>query len=249
MTRTARLATARIGLSLFALSFFAIGCTPNEKDLKIEDLTVENDQLKRELDDRDRQLDEAQSREGEARSTIDELNRELARSRANVASARSARQPQPIQQQPARHQPSVAKADGWISTPSFDMISIPGEVLFSSGKAALTRGGKGTIGKLAGDIQARYSDRDIFVFGHTDNDPIRKSKWKDNWELGSARALTCIRELQRRGVRGGHLIQANCGEFRPAESNGSRRNKSKNRRVEFYAVPRGGVLPGTTARR
>lgn len=246
MTRTARTAATRIGLSLFAITFLAVGCTPNEKDLKIEDLTAENDQLKRELDDRDRQLAEAQARENEARATIDELNRELARSRADLAS----RSTRPIQQapQPVQRQP-VAQADGWISTPSFDMISIPGEVLFPSGKADLTGRGQSTIAKLARDIQSRYSDRDIFVIGHTDNDPIRKSKWKDNWELGSARALTCVRQLQQNGVNGRYLIQANCSEFRPSDSNAGRANKAKNRRVEFYAVPRGGVLSNSTARR
>lgn len=246
MTRTARTAATRVGLSLFAIMFFATGCKPNEKDLKIEDLTAENDQLKRELDDRDRQLAEAQARENEARSTIDELNRELARTRADLASARSSR---PVQQAPVQPQQPVARADGWISTPSFDMISIPGEVLFASGKAVLTSRGKGTIAKLARDIQSRYSDRDIFVIGHTDNDPIRKSSWKDNWELGSARALTCVRELQQHGIAGRQLIQANCGQFRPTESNSSRTTKAKNRRVEFYAVPRGGVLSNSTALR
>ncbi|MCB9852617.1 MAG: OmpA family protein [Phycisphaerales bacterium] len=245
MTRTARIAATRFGISLFALVVLVTGCTPNEKDLKIEDLTAENDQLKRELDDRDRQLAEAQARENEARSTIDELNRELARTRADLAmkgnNQRPVQQAQPIQQ-------PVAQADGWISTPSFDMISIPGEVLFASGKADLTSGGQNTMAKLARDIQSRYSDRDIFVIGHTDNDPIRKSKWKDNWELGSARALTCVRQLQRQGVNGSRLIQANCGEFRPTDAN-SRANKAKNRRVEFYAVPRGGVLANSTARR
>lgn len=248
MTRTARTAATRLGLSLFALLFFVVGCKPNEKDLKIEDLTAENDQLKRELDDRDRQLAEAQARENEARATIDELNRELARTRADLASARGANRPVQQAPQPVQREP-IAQADGWISTPSFDMISIPGEVLFASGKASLTNRGQGTIAKLARDIQSRYGDRDIFVIGHTDDDPIRKSNWKDNWELGSARALTCVRELQQHGVNGRHLIQANCGQFRPTESNSSRTSKAKNRRVEFYAVPRGGVLSNSTALR
>ena len=237
--------TARLGVCLFTLSFLAVGCGPNEKDLKIEDLQAENDQLKRELEDKDRQMAEASARENEARATVDELNRELARARADVASARNNTRPAAPPTQPA----VVQGGDGWISTPSFDMISIPGEVLFASGRAELTSQGRGTISKLASDIQARYSDRDIFVFGHTDDDPIRKSKWKDNWELGAARALTCVRELQQRGVPGGTLIQANCSQFRPSEANASRASKSKNRRVEFYAVPRGGVLTRTTSRR
>ena len=217
-----------------------VGCGPDEKDLKIEDLTAENDQLKRELSDRDRQLQEALARENEARATVDELNRELARARSDLASARTASNNQPVTQM--RNNDVVVKGDdGWISTPSFDMISIPGEILFNSGKADLSRNGKARLAQVASDIRSRFGDRDIFVFGHTDNDPIRKSSWKDNWELGSARALNVIRELQTRGVPGDNLIQANCGEYRPTAAN-SRSTKKQNRRVEFYAVRKGGVL-------
>ena len=234
-------------VSLFALliaPLLIVGCGPDEKDLKIEDLTAENDQLKRELSDRDRQLQEAMARENEARATVDEMNRELARSRSDLASARANanRSTQPTVITPPQNANTMVQGqDGWISTPSFDMISIPGEILFNSGKANLSRNGQARLAKLASDLRSRFGDRDIFVFGHTDNDPIRKSSWKDNWELGSARALNVIRELQKRGVPGDSLIQANCGEYRPTAAN-SRSTKKQNRRVEFYAVRRGGVL-------
>lgn len=242
MTRTVK-GTLRVSMLAFLITpFLLVGCGPDEKDLKIEDLTAENDQLKRELSDRDRQLQEALARENEARATVDELNRELARARSDLASARMAsnNNNQPVTQM--RNNDVVVKGDdGWISTPSFDMISIPGEILFNSGKADLSRNGKARLAQVASDIRSRFGDRDIFVFGHTDNDPIRKSSWKDNWELGSARALNVIRELQTRGVPGDNLIQANCGEYRPTAAN-SRSTKKQNRRVEFYAVRKGGVL-------
>jgi len=244
MTRTVK-GTLRVSLlSCLITPFLLVGCGPDEKDLKIEDLTAENDQLKRELSDRDRQLQEALARENEARATVDELNRELARSRSDLASARAnanaSRSTQPVTQMRS-NDVAVKGADGWISTPSFDMISIPGEILFNSGKANLSRNGKARLAQVASDIRSRFGDRDIFVFGHTDNDPIRKSSWKDNWELGSARALNVIRELQKRGVPGDNLIQASCGEYRPTAAN-NRSTKKQNRRVEFYAVRKGGVL-------
>ncbi len=229
MAWTTRRFVSPLLIATLMMSVGAVGCGPSEKDLKIEDLTAENDQLKSELDDRDRLINEALVRENEARGSIDELNQSLARMRADA------------EQQPKG-------ADGWVTTPTFDMISIPGEVLFASGKASLSRQGRSTIARLASDIRSRYPDRDIYIFGHTDNEPIRKSKWKDNWELGSARALSTVRELAKLGIPRESLIQANCGQYRPKTSNSSKRTRVQNRRVECFAVKRtSGVFDATAA--
>ena len=215
----------------------ATGCGPSEKDLKIQDLTAENEQLKNELNDRDRQLNDALVRENEARSSIDELNRELSRARADASKATA--QPSGMDR---------ARADGWIAAPSFDMISVPGSVLFSSGKADITRRGRGTLTKIAGDIRSQYGDRDIYVFGHTDSQPIRKSKWKDNWELGAARARSVVKGLHGAGIPAERLILASCGQHRPKANNSTNSGRKQNRRVEFYAVKRGGSMFEASAR-
>ncbi|MFQ5502627.1 MAG: OmpA family protein [Phycisphaerae bacterium] len=217
---------------LFALvlSLSAVGCGPSEKDLKIQDLQAENDQLKSELNDRDRQMNDAIVRENDARDTIDQLNRELSTLQADASKAKD--------------------AEGWVTMPTFDMISVPGSVLFASGKADLTRNGRRTLSKIASDIRDRFGDRDIYVFGHTDNEPIRKSKWKDNWELGAARSMNVIRALRDFGISNESLVQANCAQYRPRSSNTKRKGRAKNRRVEFYAVNHSsGIMNESTARR
>jgi flagellar motor protein MotB len=217
MARTTRGRMSIFSLAATALVFTAVGCGPDAKDRKIEDLTAENNSLKDELDDRDRRLNDALVKENEARSSIDELNQQLAKSRADGAKG---------------------GPDGWITMKNFDMISIPGSVLFESGKADLTPAGRGKLQQIASDIRAKYPDRDIYVFGHTDDQPIRKSKWKDNWELGAHRSLTVIRSLRDNGIANEYLVQANCGEHRPRVANSGDKNRLQNRRVEFYAVPR-----------
>lgn len=215
------------GLAVCSLLVLVVGCGPNEKDLKIKDLTAENDQLKGELADRDQQLNDAMVRENDARRTIDELNQELAKMRAEG---------------------SKSKEGEWVTFKDFDMIAVPGEVLFDAGKADLTPKGRQALAQLASDIREKYADRDIYVFGHTDAQPIRKSKWKDNWELGASRALTVIRALHAQGLSYGQLIQANCGEYRPTLSSG-KTDVPQNRRVEFYAVRRNtGLIDATAAR-
>jgi len=218
MTRMPRNRIVR-ALPFLVLSIFVLsGCGPDAKDMKIEDLTAENAQLKNELAERERQLNDALVREGEAQATIDDLNQRLAQLRSETDKTKM--------------------VDGWISTPSFDMISIPGSVLFDSGKAKLRGPGRTTVQKLASDIRSRYLDRDIYVIGHTDNEPIRKSGWADNWELGAERSLTIIREMTKLGIPQEQMIAASCGEYRPREPNATAQGRQLNRRVEFYAVRR-----------
>lgn len=229
MARMTRSFVAHFSPFLVVVGTLVAGCGPSKEELKIQDLTAENDQLKNELNDRDRQLNDALVRENEARDTIDGLNGELARVRVDADKAKG--------------------AEGWITMPSFDMISVPGSVLFASGKANLSGRGRRTLGQIASDIRSRYADRDIYVLGHTDNEPIRKSKWKDNWELGAARSLTVIRALRDFGIANEQLVQASCGQFRPRGSNASRQGRTQNRRVEFYAVkPNSGISENVAAR-
>lgn len=229
MTRMLRNSPFRLALVAPLMTLVCFGCGPDPKDQKIVDLTAERDGLQRELDDRDRQLGDAMVREDDAQRTIDDLNQHLAKMRAEGG--------------------KIKDVDGWITMPGFDMISIPGSVLFSSGNATLTSGGRRALDRIAADVRARYNDRDIYVFGHTDNEPIRKSKWKDNWELGAMRALNVVRHLRGSGIPEEHLVQANCGPFRPRSSNINGDGKRQNRRVEFYAVDRkGGLLRSTAAR-
>ncbi|HUN79874.1 MAG TPA: OmpA family protein [Phycisphaerae bacterium] len=212
--------------ALFALAI-ATGCGPDAKTKKIEDLTAENDSLKKDLEGKDRELQEAQMREGDAKSTIDQLNQKLASMRGQGA--------------------TVKKDGEWTSFDNFDLMTVQGSVLFDSGKADLTGGGKSKLQQIASEIRSRFPDRDIYVFGHTDDQPIKRSKWKDNWELGAHRALTVVRALHDSGVPYESLVQANCGQYRPKISNsGGDKNRSQNRRVEFYAVKKKGGIAETT---
>ncbi|MGC4030423.1 MAG: OmpA family protein [Tepidisphaeraceae bacterium] len=69
-------------------------------------------------------------------------------------------------------------------------VNVPGDVLFTSGDAALKPTAKATLGKIAGVIKKQFSGKKLFVDGFTDTDPITrtKDKWKDNLDLSAARA-------------------------------------------------------------
>ncbi len=228
MTRMTRPQTLCLPLAVLMFGIAMVGCGPDPQ-LKIQDLTAENEQLRTDLADRDRQLNDALVRENDARESIDDLNRELAMMRAN--------------------RNDIKKAGDWVSTPSFDMISISDSVLFASGKANLSRSGRSKLSQVANDIRSRYGDRDIWVLGHTDAQPIRKSKWKDNLQLGGERSAMVVRSLRDLGIPSTQLIAASCGEFRPIVTGGTSKNQARNRRVEIYAVRAGTTITDTTAAR
>ena len=126
--------------------------------------------------------------------------------------------------------------EGWEGTGAVVWTTVPGDLLFASGKASLKPTAAAKLATVASVIQNRYAGRDIYVVGHTDNDPIKRSGWKDNWELSCQRALAVARELIKRGVPADDVMAAGRGETKPRASNATPAGKAKNRRVEIYAV-------------
>ena len=87
-----------------------------------------------------------------------------------------------------------------------------------------------------GQIKRDYPGSTIRVQGHTDGDPIKKSGWKDNWELSCERALTVVRQLTKAGINPKNVCAAGFGRHRPVADNSSRAGKSRNRRVEIVVA-------------
>ncbi len=114
------------------------------------------------------------------------------------------------------------------------VISVPAEVTFASGRADLTKGGKSALSVVANTLKREYPGRVYWVEGHTDDDPIRKSKWASNRELSVARAMAVLHYLvEDCGIDDGECVVAGHGEYRPLGDNSSKSGKAKNRRVEI----------------
>ncbi len=156
------------------------------------------------------------------------LNQRLAGSQANLESLRA--------QLANRPEPVAEPAPGWTAVPGGAMISINDDVLFASGKAVLREEAKRTLDNVVSALQGEYSTKDIIVFGHTDDRPIKKSGWEDNWQLSSERSLAVVRYLKERGVAVDRLVAAGCGEHRPRAKNDTEPNRFLNRRVEIFAI-------------
>jgi len=118
------------------------------------------------------------------------------------------------------------------------VLTFVAEVLFDSGKAVLREGAENTLTKVASVIKDKVPDREIGVEGHTDNEPIKHSGWKSNWELSTGRATSVLHFLEDQGVDPHHLGATGYGEYRPVDSNESTEGRQKNRRVEIVIVPK-----------
>ena len=117
-------------------------------------------------------------------------------------------------------------------------VTLQNTILFSSGQATLKKATSRELDHIQSVLQQKYPNNLIDVVGHTDTDPIKKSKWKDNLELSAQRALTVVRYLIGRGVDEKRIREVGCGAARPIASNSSASGKSRNRRVEIVVYVR-----------
>ncbi len=118
------------------------------------------------------------------------------------------------------------------------VITFVAEVLFDSGKAELKSTAVQALNKVASVITQKVADRDVGIEGHTDNQPIRVSGWKSNWELSTARAISVLHAMENAGVKPNRLVASGYGEYRPVVSNNDSSGRSKNRRVEIVILPK-----------
>jgi len=118
------------------------------------------------------------------------------------------------------------------------VITFVSEVLFDSGKAKLRKDSYSKLDKVASVLNTTVSDLNVGIEGHTDNQPIKRSGWKSNWELSTARALSVLHYLSDKSVAEPRLAAIGYGEFKPVDSNDTKEGRQKNRRVEIVILPK-----------
>lgn len=156
---------------------------------------------------------------------------------------------------------------GEVSTEGEEIrLKLVDKVLFEPGDDQLTDKGKAVLAKV-GKALADLPDKQIWVQGHTDDEPIpvapapkkasssKKKKKKgakpepvatdagprfaSNWELSAARALQVVHYLQDVAkIEPSRLAALAFGQYRPV----SKTNKAKNRRIEIVLYPHRAVI-------
>ncbi len=115
------------------------------------------------------------------------------------------------------------------------IIRVREKASFGSGQAEL----KGTFRPLLAKVAKilKNSEGKIVVAGHTDNLPIYTERFRSNWELSSARAVSVVHEMMlATDMPADRFLVEGYADTRPVAPNDSAANRAKNRRVEIILM-------------
>ena len=115
------------------------------------------------------------------------------------------------------------------------VISLPQAVLFASGDDRINLSARPIISEIADAV--RDLDNKIELSGHADSIPIHNRRFKNNWELSSARGLSLLKTLTHDyGIAESRLSVSSYGSFSPKTSNDTVGGRAENRRVEILIL-------------
>lgn len=206
-----------------------------EMNTRAAGLDSQNQHLHAALAQQQQQTLQAQSALQKSQQEVADLRRQIGDGGANVAGRGISAHAASYNGGPLR----PVSVPGAEVAPDGDLIRIriDSSQLFAAGRADLKPEVAPTLDRIAQVLQSEYSGRLVGIEGHTDADPITKSKWKSNHELAVARSVALFQALKSRGVPESQLFVAGYGPNRPLGSNESKQTKSQNRRVEIVVYP------------
>lgn len=229
-------------LVVLALMAIAAGCTGELRRLKgtNQQLVAQRDSLNDEIADLKAQLAREQQSKGELEAQIAKLTADVdywrGQAEAYIKAIEEYRQLGKMQMIGEDVMRQIAEAMGGKYIEGGGVM-LASDVLFDSGKATLKAGAMGSLRLAAQALQSEEAkELHLRIDGHTDNVPIKRSKWGDNMALSQARARAVWLELRKNGVAPGRMYTAGFGEFAPIEGNSTSEGRSGNRRVEIWLV-------------
>jgi len=111
-------------------------------------------------------------------------------------------------------------------------------ILFKSGSAQLLPRTKVILSDVAELL--KQTTNPIVIEGHTDDRPITnpkiRRKYKDNWELSTARAVNVLKYLIVKGVSPDRLSAAGYAQYKPLVPNIDEITRAKNRRIDIVVL-------------
>ena len=115
------------------------------------------------------------------------------------------------------------------------IIRIREKGTFPSGSATLNSKFRPVMKKIADAVNDIPGQ--IHISGHTDNIPISTFKFRSNWDLSSARAVSILGELLRfQKIPNERIVIQGYADTRPLVPNTTAKNRAINRRVEIIVV-------------
>ncbi|NQU58963.1 MAG: OmpA family protein [Rhodospirillales bacterium] len=132
---------------------------------------------------------------------------------------------QAIAEQISKSMANVEEREGEV------IVRFPGKFAFPSGTESLTSEFLIALNNLAAVI--KKSKGDIIIAGHTDDRPIHTERFRSNWDLSAARAISVVHYLlEFTDVDQSRLSAMGYGASRPLGANDTDDGRALNRRVE-----------------
>ena len=116
-------------------------------------------------------------------------------------------------------------------------LRLSGDVLFAPGQAQLSPQGVAALTGLK-DFLFRHPDQTVNIRGYTDDVKPVGSRYADNWELSSMRAVNVLRVLMQLGLEPKRLTATGLADMDPLYPNNTEENRARNRRVEIIMEKR-----------
>jgi chemotaxis protein MotB len=115
------------------------------------------------------------------------------------------------------------------------VISLPQAILFSPGQDQISPQALPILSKISDVL--RSIPNEVRLVGHADAVPIHNRRFKDNWDLSTARGLRILEVLSREyGIEESRLSIASYGPYRPSGPNETTDGRAQNRRVEILIL-------------
>jgi chemotaxis protein MotB len=243
-------------LTIACVAIWAVACGPSQEEFEERGRVI--DELRSQLGDAERRNRETQAeidRLTEQNGEMSERLEAMGRLATDLEEARrlAAEYERRAQQQQARlaaFRRMLGQFQAMIDSGRLRVRIVRGQmviemasaILFRSGRAELSSEGEETLTQVA-EVLRTIPNRHFQVAGHTDNIPVRRSRFGSNWELSTARATTVVQYLQEAGVDPSFLSAAGYSEFAPSGSNDSEEGRAQNRRIEIVLMPNLDELP------
>jgi len=222
--QTRLIGRAALVLAIGIAAASSVGCQQQQ-------LEEHNAALQKQLEQALIQNADLQAENDGLRGQSQELQSELARARAV---------PAPPPTAPAKRKPDFGEGVDVSVVGDVTTVTLPNTILFDSGRATLKSASKRVLANIAAVLNRDYAGQKIRVEGHTDNQPIRKTKklWADNWDLSCNRAMAVLRYLVSKGIDPKRIYAAGYSYYKPMGSNSTASGRAKNRRVAIVVSPR-----------
>lgn len=213
---------------LLAAGTAVTGCNDKKCQKELASLMHQYNDLQLEKGDLQKSMKQCQGKNDELMTLLASRGDELDKTKAELEKLKSAPKPPP--------KPDVPP--DWTAIPGGAKRTLESDILFSAGRATLSKQGAAKLRQVAATIKAAYPDSIVRVYGFTDSDPIKKTKklWADNLDLSSNRAMAVVRQLRSLGIPAGKLEAIGMGATHPVASNATATGKTRNRRVEIVVV-------------